>query len=189
MTTPAGLIAPGDFWGPFERFRYTMYRLEVLQGYGGSGEDDAVAAFAAGQPEPPMPAMDRWASLISTGRAAGKVHQRVHVVTEPLTMYMGYEIAWAYRQSTASGEDIRILPVNRGEWPADIPRDDYWLFDSSELFLMHYDASGMWLGAELITDPARIVAACRDRDAAWHEAIPWRQYVASRPQLASRVAG
>lgn len=185
---PDQLIAPDDFWEPFERFRYSMYRLETLQVYGGSGEDDAVAAFAAGRPQPPIPAMDRWASLISAGRAAGKVHQRVHVVTEPLTNYMRYEIAWAYQQSTAAGEDVRIIPVNAGDWPTDIPRADYWLFDSSDLYLMRYDAAGMWLGAEHVTDPWQIIAACRERDAAWRQAIPWREYVASQPELASRVA-
>lgn len=187
MTAPAGLIAPEDFWEPFERFKYSMFRLEVLQGYEGSGEDEAVAAMAAGQPEPPIPAMDRWASLIHAGRVAGKVHQRVHVVTEPLTNYMRYEIAWAYRQSTAAGEDVRIIPRSHGDWPEGVSHDDFWLFDSSEMYLMHYDTGGMWLGAELITDSARIVAACRQRDAAWHQAIPWRQYVASRPALASQV--
>jgi hypothetical protein len=65
-----------------------------------------------------------------------------------------------------------------------VPRRDFWLFDARELYDMHYDTSGMRLGVELVTDPARIAAACHWREAALHHAVPWRQYIQARPHLA-----
>src|SRR5215471_5500169 len=53
--TTAELIAPADFWAPFETFSYSVFRLETLQSYAGSGEDEDLAAFAAGRPRPPDP--------------------------------------------------------------------------------------------------------------------------------------
>lgn len=70
----------------------------------------------------------------------------------------------------------------------DVPEGtDYWLFDSTELYLPHYDSEGTWLGTELVTDPARIVAACHWRDAALHHAMPWQDYISDQPELARRV--
>jgi hypothetical protein len=56
------------------------------------------------------------------------------------------------------------------------------------LYLMHYGPDGTWLGAEHVTDPARIVEACRWRDAALYRATPWRTYVASHPDLKRYLA-
>ncbi|MGH3926006.1 MAG: DUF6879 family protein, partial [Pseudonocardiaceae bacterium] len=79
--------------------------------------------------------------------------------------------------------------VGEGQtWPIDVPKaTDYWLFDSAELYHQHYDSEGTWLGTEVVTDPARIVAACRWRDAALHLAMPWQDYIAARPELARHV--
>ena len=53
---------------------------------------------------------------------------------------------------------------------------------------MRYEPDGTWAGAERITDPERIVEACRARDAALHRAVPWHAYIASRPDLQRRLA-
>jgi len=74
------------------------------------------------------------------------------------------------------------------EWPDDLPQSDFWLFDSSVLYAMHYEPDGTWLGAEPVSDPDRIVAACRWRDAALYHAMPWREYIASRPDLKRYLA-
>ena len=68
--------------------------------------------------------------------------QRVHVVVEPLTAYLRYELAWSY--TPEAGEDIRIIPVQTGQWPAGLPGlgGDFWLFDSARLLRMHYDPAG-----------------------------------------------
>ncbi|HEU0087990.1 MAG TPA: hypothetical protein VFQ77_10115 [Pseudonocardiaceae bacterium] len=187
----AALIPPGapEFVGKFHQFRYSAYRLETLQSYGNSGEDADFAAFVAGRPKPPNPGHEQWQAMVRANLAAGRIMQRVHVVIEPLSQYLQLELTWGYGPNAAAGEDIRIIAVRRGErWPLDVPEGtDYWLFDSAELYQQHYDADGTWVGTEIVTDPARIVTACHWRDAALHHSMPWRDYLADRPELARHV--
>ncbi|MGH3932930.1 MAG: DUF6879 family protein, partial [Pseudonocardiaceae bacterium] len=127
------LLAPGDleFTRWFHRFRYSVFRLETLQTYKGSGEDECLAAFGRGAAEPPPdPAEDAWAAMLRAHRDAGRTQQRVHVVTEPLSDYLAYELTWEYGPHAAAGEDIRIIPATTG-WVADVPSEDFWLFDST----------------------------------------------------------
>lgn len=180
--------AAAEFEAKFRRFHYSVFRLETLQVYRGSGEDEWIAAFEAGHPAPPPdPEQDAWEEMIRANRRAGRVMQRVHVVAEPVSDYMAFELTWAYAPNVTAGEDIRVIPVRDGRWPEDVPRGDFWLFDSTELFDARYTDDGTWLGVAPVTDPARIVQACRARAAALHQAQPWRDYMAARPQLAARV--
>ncbi len=178
-----------EFQGLFRNYRYSAYRLETLQSYGGSGEDEQLAAFAEGREAPPDPEWDAWLAMIRANTEAGRIKSRVRVVTEPLTLYTQFELAWGYSHTESAGEHVRILPVGAGEpWPAELPeRKDYWLFDSHKLYAMHYDANGEFLGAESVTDPDRIVRACHLRDVAQHLAVPWADYMATKPELAKRV--
>lgn len=188
----AELIPPGSaaFKEKFHQFRHSVFRLETLQDYAGSGEDAALAAFRAGAQAPPeRPSKDAWTRMIRSNVAAGRTLQRVHVVTEPVTPYMSFELTWAYEPNVAAGEDIRIVPVEAGQqWPEELPEaTDFWLFDSHELYAMHYATDGTWLGTEPVSDPARIVQACAWRDAALHLGVPWATYIAQRPHLARYV--
>jgi hypothetical protein len=110
-------------------------------------------------------------------------------VLEPLTAAMVEELTAGYEGNVAAGEDIRIIPVMDGTaGPADLPRQDFWLFDSSKLYVMHYGPDGLWVGAQRIHDPQAIVDACRARDAALNGAIPWNDYIAGHPDLQRRLA-
>ncbi|MBV9013841.1 MAG: hypothetical protein JO272_17690 [Pseudonocardiales bacterium] len=86
----------------------------------------------------------------------------------------------------AAGEDIRIIPVT-DTWPVDVPDKDFWLIDSRDLFHLRYADTGAWLGAVRVTDPAMVVEACFARDAAWHQATPWVDYLTAHPSLLQRV--
>ncbi len=158
----------------FETFSYSAFRLETLQSYAGTGRDD------------------QWIALLRANRRWGKTHQRVHVVTEPLTPAMQEELTEGYEGNVAAGEDIRIVPViGPGEWPDGLHClhcPDFWLFDSGQLYVMSYDRAGTWTGAERVHDPESIVRACQVRDKALHDSVSWRDYIASRPDLKRRVA-
>lgn len=173
----------------FSRFRFSCFRLETLPSYGGSGEDSSLAAFLAGGNPPPDAERRDWTRQVQAAAQHGRSMSRVHVVTEPLTDYLRFEIGWSYPQSVAAGEDVRILPlVDTGQWPTDVLREDFWLFDSSVLFVMVYDADGMWRGIEWVTDPTRVVTACRARDAALHLSQPWAEFTRARPALRAPAA-
>ncbi|MGH3514130.1 MAG: DUF6879 family protein [Pseudonocardiaceae bacterium] len=115
--------------------------------------------------------------------------QRVHVVTEPLSDYIRWELSWGYEPGTTAGEDVRIIPVSIGEWPIVVRCADFWLFDDAELYDMHYAPTGAWLGVERVLDRRRIERARQCREASLRIAVPWRQYVVGRPELMSRLSG
>ncbi|MGH3870475.1 MAG: DUF6879 family protein [Pseudonocardiaceae bacterium] len=187
----AELISPGseEFEALFHGFAYSMFRLETLQEYRGQRDLDLLSEFLAGKPRPPDPAKTEWTSMIMSNVRAGKAVQRVHIVREPLTDYLRFELTWGYEPNAAAGEDVRLLPIAEHDpWPADLAQHDYWLFDSAELYDLHYDSDQVWQGAEHVTDPQKIVDACRWRDAALHYGTPWSGYVRSKPQLVPHLS-
>jgi hypothetical protein len=165
-------IAPGspDWWRLFDGFRYTAFRLEALCVY--ADEPEPLRCFLAGEPKPPMPGKERWVARVQAACASGKVMSRVHVVAEPLTEYLRYELTWSYPPNVAAGEDIRIAPVSAG-----LPDRDFWLFDSRRLLWLDYDATGRMVSAELDDDPASIAQASHWRDAAMHAGVPLIDYM------------
>lgn len=159
------------------RGRYSLFRLETLQNYSGTSED---AAFTEWQRSGSIPLTDdlhQWCERVRGQVSTGCRIQRVHVVTEPLTPYLRFELA-SYAPNVEAGEDVRIIPVPQGDaWPADVPQQvDFWLIDSRQLWSMRYASDGHWLGAEPITNAAQIVEACATRDAALAQSHPWRNY-------------
>lgn len=172
-----------EFMELFTRFEHTAYRLETLQVYDVGYEDEPMRQFLAGGPMPGDPSKNEWCTLIRESVAAGKRMSRVHIVVEPLTDYLRYEIGWSYAPNVDAGEDIRIIPVQPGEWPP-LPKGyDYWLFDSSELWVMTYDAEGRFLYAEHRQDPGEIVLYNHMRDAAMHAATEYHAYMRRHPDL------
>jgi hypothetical protein len=182
------MIPPAGFSVITQPFRRSAFRLETLQDYSGSGEDPHLAAFLAGKPRPPSPEHEQWAGAVRAHRRAGRVLQRVHVVTEPLSDYIRWELSWGYQPGVAAGEEVCIIPVADGEWPVEVPHRDFWLFDDTELYDMHYTLDGTWLGAEPVTDSSRIEQARAWRDTALQRALPWQRYIRSHPELAARVS-
>ena len=124
--------------------------------------------------------------MLRAHRDAGRTQQRVHVVREPVSDYLAFELTWEYGPHTTAGEDIRIIPVTDA-WPDDVPSRDFWLFDSRRLFHLAYDDAGNWLGAQRNTDPTAITHACFVREAALHQATPWADYMATKPDLRKRL--
>lgn len=167
-------------------FRYSVFRLETLQVYSDPGEVAGIAAFGRGESPPPRAAEVEWSAMLRANRDAGRVQQRVHVVVEPISDYLAYELCWEYGRNAAAGEDIRIIPVT-SRWPDDVPRSDFTLFDSRRLFHLSYDPSGVQLSARLDTDPTEIAESCFIRDAALHHAVPWSAYIARYPELVRRL--
>lgn len=171
LTPKPRLLSTAEFQEQFSAFSYTAFRLETLQRYIGTGRDED------------------WISLVKDNAKRGKRHSRVHVVAEPLTASMTEELTIGYPGSVAAGEKIGIIPIpDPADWPTGVANSDFWLFDSSTLVAMHYDPDGTWTGAELITDPKRVVEACRVRDAAWRYATDWDEYISARRELHRRLA-
>ncbi len=80
------------------------------------------------------------------------------------------------RHNAAVGEDIRYL---WREDAADLPTEDFWIFDSRIVALLHFDDADNITDIELITEPAEVVRYAVVRDAATHHAVPFDQFAAT----------
>lgn len=168
-----------EFAALFTGFKHTAYRLETLQHYGVGYEDESFRAFASGKPLAADPARDEWGATIRGAVAQGKSFERVHLVNEPLSEYLRYEMAWWYGPNAELGDNVRILPAHRqttGELATLGTLSDYWLFDSSDLWIMNYGGDGSFRCAEQVTDTGIIVRHAYWRDAAMHYAVPYAEY-------------
>lgn len=161
----------------FRDFKQTAYRLESLQRYNVDYEKVPFQDFLEGHDRYTHPEQLEWVNLIKQNIEAGKTMSRVHIVEEPLSDYMRFEMLWPYKDSTAAGESINILPVKRGSWPADVPRQDYWLFDARQVVVMQYQEDGSFVSAGFLENPEDIVQYNVWRVAAMRHSVPYEQYV------------
>lgn len=169
------LLAGDDFEALFTQFAHTAFRLEVRESYAGMPyEVEPLRQFLAGEPLVDLDWTKGYRNLVSEHAAAGRRITRVRVVSEPWSDYTRFGV-WLAAGTIAAGEDIRYLARSH---PAvtELPDDDYWLFDSSRLYVLHFTPDDNLIGAEPVTDLALIVAANAARDAAWHYAEQRDQY-------------
>lgn len=160
----------------FATVRRSWFRLETLQRYDDEYERQEFADFLRGEPVDLTPGP--WQEMIRGHRAAGRTLARVHVIEEPHSDYIRYELA-GYPVNVEAGEDVRVIPVRAGEWPHGVPRHDFWLFDDDYLWLMDYDSKGTL--RDVVREPDRgIVAQHRQwREAALAQSIPLRRYLSN----------
>jgi hypothetical protein len=158
----------------FTGVRESWFRLETLQTYN-AGEAEELREFLAGRPRPHRPGA--WQVVIRNHAAAGRTLCRVHVIREPPTDYVRWEL-YAYGPNIEAGEDVRAVPVPEGApWPAGIPEGlDFWLFDDRDVWVMEYDDTGRFLACELVSDQGEVEQYRAWRDAALAASIPVGDY-------------
>lgn len=164
----------GEEWQAYFRdFKHSAFRLETLPQYLVPQEAELFQRFRAGTSRP-SDEPNYWTELVSAARSAEKTMQRVHVVTRPLSDYLRFEFTLYYEFNVKAGEDVRILDLTDRPNPG-LPDFDYWLFDSSIVVRMDYEADGTQIGRELLTDPD-LVKFCQWRDIALSESTPFAEY-------------
>ncbi|MFC8267828.1 DUF6879 family protein [Streptomyces cinereoruber] len=162
----------------FREFEHTAWRLETRRGYASDRRSESWAEWKAGADitaEPP----NAWRENVAAARAEGRRFERVRLVDEPLTEGQEFLLLTGLG-NVASGEDIRNLPRAQAQ-ALGLPDHDFWLFDSRILARFVFDEDDTTLGVILSEDPTEIAAACQARDAAWHHAIPTREYAQRVP--------
>jgi hypothetical protein len=165
-----------DFKEPFLAFTKSAFRLETLPEYRVDYEEQLIEDYLAGKEvEYKNEYLDWWLDLVQDRTAKSMSMSRVHVVSEPLTDYLRFELGVAYPKTSMAGEEIRLiteegfddicdedeLDVVFNRWGA----LDFWLFDDSRLFIMDYSDDGTWLGVNESFDEDDIKDAMRIRDA------------------------
>jgi hypothetical protein len=168
-------LASPEWAGLFTGFTRSAFRLEVLQHAADPDEEEAFARFLAGRD--PEVDLSWWVDLAKGHAAAGRSMCRVRVVIEPPSDYTRFELAH-FPAMAEAGDDIRIIAVVPGIWPAGVPRHDFWLFDDRDVWVLNYDDAGMFLSAELRDDPRVIADHVCWRDVALRQSIPIREYLA-----------
>ncbi|MEV6803986.1 DUF6879 family protein [Streptomyces sp. NPDC051132] len=179
-TRQARTIGLDEFSGLFSKFEHTAWRLETRGRYASDEASDRWEQFietgsvtedwSEGTP------VSAFRTMIRAQRAEGKRIERVRIVDQPPTTGQRYLLEGA-RWNIESGEDIRNM------WRADadrlrLPAEDFWLFDSRLIALLRFDEDDQLTHVDLITEPAEVVRCCMLRDAAWHHAVPWKQFTA-----------
>lgn len=157
----------------FETFKHTAWRLETRRGYASDREDPDFQTFLATGSAPCDPT-EPWFVNIRAQVDEGKAIGRVRIADEPPTTEQRFLLDYA-RHNAAAGEDIRYLPRTDS---AHLPAEDFWIFDSRLVALLHFDDDDNLLSIELITEPAEVVRYCIARDAAIHHAVPFDQFAA-----------
>ncbi|MER7581994.1 DUF6879 family protein [Kitasatospora sp. NPDC097691] len=175
------LIDYEQFDDMFVSFQHTAFRLETRRQYRSDEQSETYQRFAAGlgfdwDLDHP------WCISRREQSALGKRFERVRIVDNPPTMGQRYLLHNAERNNLV-GEDVRYL------WRADadrldLPAEDAWLFDSRVIALLHFNTEDEITEIELITDPVQVARACQVRDAAWHHAVPSREFAAGVPSEA-----
>ncbi|TGN77665.1 hypothetical protein E5083_10580 [Streptomyces bauhiniae] len=160
------LVDRATFRRLFETFKHTAWRLETRRGYASDREDPDFQAFLA-TGSSPCDFSEPWFVNIKAQTEAGKTVGRVRVADKPLTTEQLFLLDYA-RHNAAVGEDIRYL---WREDATDLPAEDFWIFDSRLVALLHFDDADHITNIELITEPAEVVRYCIARDAAMHHAI------------------
>jgi hypothetical protein len=123
---------PGQEWAALlTGFTRSAFRLEGFQHYSAPDEIEALARFRAD--EDPRIDLTWWTDLARKHTQAGRTMSRVRVIVEPPSEYTRFELV-AYPVMAAAGDDIRVISVDPGRWPADVPHHDYWLFDDRDVW-------------------------------------------------------
>ncbi|AJF66521.1 DUF6879 family protein [Streptomyces vietnamensis] len=167
------LVDRDTFRRLFETFEHTAWRLETRRGYASDRQDPDYQAFLATGSSPCDPT-EPWFVNIRAQVDAGKTVGRVRIADRPPTTEQLFLLDYS-RHNAASGEDIRYL---WREDAAGLPAEDFWIFDSRIVALLHFDDEDNMLGIELITEPAAVVRYCVARDAAMHHAVPYDRFAA-----------
>jgi hypothetical protein len=162
-----------DFTSLFTR---RVFRLEALDYYDAPNEREPLARFRAGEPVDPA-WREPWKKLVTEVRKSGRIMERVHIVSEPVSEYTRFSLLHGYPASVEAGEDVRI--ISRAAAAASgLPTADYWLFDDDLLAMLVYETDGRIRIVRLYRDEDFLERAQRGRDKAMRFAVPLAQYVA-----------
>ncbi|MEV5506001.1 DUF6879 family protein [Streptomyces orinoci] len=169
------LIGFDEFDEMFETFEHTAWRLETRGAYRSDEETETYRRFVRGE-DAGYDLDDAWCVSRRQQSALGKRFERVRVVDNPPTQGQLYLLDGA-RRNSAVGEEIRNLWRGEAE-RLKLPAQDFWIFDSRVVALLHFDEADRMTGVELITEPVQVLRYCQVRDAAWHYAVPHKTFSA-----------
>lgn len=123
-----------------------------------------------------------WLRRVALTIAAGKSWSRVHLIEEPLSEYVRYELI-GYVESMAVGEEIRLA-----WYPPDgldgLDVGDFWLFDAGTpkrfAVIMDYSDDGEILGYQRVDGPSEVTALEAVRELVWSRSWSLAEHLARK---------
>jgi len=163
-----------DLAALLKNFRQSAFRLETLERYTVPQEAEWFEEWKHTGKLPELtPGNDSWLRMVRDHTRAGRLMQRVRVVSAPLTDYERFELA-LFPPSLEAGEDIRV--ISRSVFRSILHvSEDFWLFDSQTAVMLRYDTAGRFLSAE----PGQSSLCQRQCDEVLAQSMPLKEYLAT----------
>jgi hypothetical protein len=159
----------------------TFFRLEAQPQYQNPAEVERFHTFQQGGEFPERsPQTSPWLAKIASSTAAGGIWHRVHVVSQPLTDLMRFELTTDL-ENVAAGEKVLVADRSIHQWMKGLTQD-FWLLDGDDpdcatAILMRYDDQGRFLDAEISTNREVIRQCLRRRDLILPRAVRVADYL------------
>ncbi|MGQ4402543.1 DUF6879 family protein [Streptomyces hayashii] len=166
-------VTAEEFGRMFTTLKHSAWRLETRHRYAWDEQQPQYAQFLA-EGRVDWDLTDPWCQGRREQSHLGKRFERVRILDEPPTIGQRYLLDNA-RRNEAVGETIRVLARSRAE-ELGLPREDFWIFDSRVVALLHFSEDDEMGDIELITNPVDVLRYAQAREAAWHFAVPYDQF-------------
>jgi hypothetical protein len=161
----------------------SAFRLETLPQYLAPQESERFAEWQAGKPMPlRSPENHEGLARLQRDAARGFRNYRVHILDQPLTAYLRFEL-YLYLDSVTVGSEIYVVDRDTHPDLAEL-HEDFWIFDDEIAIRMIYDDEGHFLYPEPIDDiePYRVL-----RDISLRHAEPLIDYLARKGLTPERL--
>lgn len=131
----------------FNSFKKNAFRVEILQSYDVSEEQDAYDYFLINK-ELPEWSQDEWLNIIKQAKTRWATMQRVHLIQFPISQYLSFELE-EYKNNIKAWEEIFYIPIEKCSIKIE---SDFWIFDDTTVLKMNYDNDGAFINFEEIED-------------------------------------
>jgi hypothetical protein len=169
------MAAAPTFKELFRDCQRSAVHLETRDAY--SKTDSAFIDWKAGKPIDPAQRWGAWHEIVSEAVSRGVEIRRARVVSTPVSEYIRFEYDVTAGLNIAAGEEVRWLS-RRSATGIALPGNDFWLFDSSLVYVNHFDGEGEPTAPELTDDP-EVAKLCEAAfEAVWKKATPHAEFEA-----------
>lgn len=164
----------------FRGARRYAFHLEVQDTYGVADEVEALKRWETGEtyePEEQPVSWKAWDDLMLESAERGIALERLRVITVPHSDYTRWLLSETHT-NVAVGEVVRWLPRHLVD-PAEVPGDDYWLFDDETVAFTTFAETGEFMGLSITTDRGIVSRCVQARELLWRRGIDHARYADS----------
>ena len=137
----------------FDTARTSMFKVEVLQDYSAIDDSPSLRAWTKGDKQLARKRATHDKAIIAWRNrclASPADIIRIHIIKEPLTPYLEWEIEMPYKESILKykAEDVRLVHAEEFS-QLSIPDGDFWIFDDAQVLEWIYGDDGLIIGGKV----------------------------------------